>query len=202
VLARSSPKHKFILVTGIKQMENRVVAVTGDGSNDASALKKSDVGFAMNIAGTQLAKDAADIILADDNFASIVTALKWGRNIYDSIRKFIQFQLTVNLVALSMEKSPLTAVQMLWVNLIMDSFAALALATEPPSEELLLRKPYRKTDSLIDENMKKTIIGAAIYQLVWLVLILFLGPTVFDMKPSWREKEFSQDGYQHYHNFL
>ena len=157
-----------------------------------------------------MAKDAADIILVDDNFANIVTALKWGRNIYDSIRKFIKFQLTVNLVALSMsflgavvlEKSSLTTVQMLWVNLIMDTFAALALATEPPSEELLLRKPYRKTDSLIDEHMKKTTIGAAIYQLVWLVLILFLGPSVFDMKPSWREKEFSQDGFQHYHNFL
>lgn len=210
VLARSSPRHKFILVTGIKQMDNRVVAVTGDGSNDAPALKKSDVGFAMNIAGTQLAKDAADIILVDDNFASIVTALKWGRNIYDSIRKFIQFQLTVNLVALSMsflgavvlEKSPLTAVQMLWVNLIMDTFAALALATEPPSEELLLRKPYRKNESLIDEDMKKTIIGAAIYQLIWLVLILFLGPCIFGIKPSWSEKSYSQEGFQHFTIFF
>ena len=210
VLARSSPRHKFILVTGIKQMENKVVAVTGDGSNDAPALKKSDVGFAMNIAGTQLAKDAADIILVDDNFASIVTALKWGRNIYDSIKKFIQFQLTVNLVALSMsflgavvlEKSPLTAVQMLWVNLIMDTFAALALATEPPSDELLLRKPYRKTESLIDEDMKKTIVGAAIYQVIWLVLILFLGPTIFDITPSWNETKYSQAGYQHFTIFF
>lgn len=87
-MARSEPRHKFALVTGLKQM-GEVVAVTGDGTNDAPALKKANVGFAMNIAGTQLAKEASDIILLDDNFASTVTAVKWGRNIYDCIRKFI-----------------------------------------------------------------------------------------------------------------
>ena len=101
VLARSTPDDKYLLVTGLIQLEN-VVAVTGDGTNDAPALKKADVGFAMGIAGTDVAKEAASIILLDDNFRSIVTACKWGRNIYDCIRKFIQFQLTINIVALSM----------------------------------------------------------------------------------------------------
>jgi Ca2+ transporting ATPase len=117
VLARSSPQDKFLLVTGLKQLGD-VVSVTGDGANDAPALKKSDVGLAMNITGTDIAKEAADIILLDDNFSSIIVAVKWGRNIYDCIRKFLQFQLTVNLVALFLcfvgavvvEKSPLTAV--------------------------------------------------------------------------------------------
>jgi Ca2+ transporting ATPase len=117
VIARSSPQDKFLLVTGLKQLGD-VVSVTGDGANDAPALKKSDVGLAMHLAGTDVAKEAADIILLDDNFASIIVAVKWGRNIYDCIRKFLQFQLTVNLVALFLcflgavvvEKSPLTAV--------------------------------------------------------------------------------------------
>lgn len=121
VLARSTPEDKYILVTGLKQIEE-VVAVTGDGTNDAPALKKADIGFAMGITGSEVAKDAAGIILLDDNFASIVTAIKWGRNIYDSVRKFIQFQLTVNIVALFMsllgaialKKSPLNAIEMLW----------------------------------------------------------------------------------------
>ena len=185
VLARSSPLDKFILVTGLRQL-NEVVAVTGDGSNDAPALKKSNVGFAMHLAGTQLAQEASDIILLDDNFASIVTAILWGRNIYDSISKFIQFQLTVNVVALAMsfvgaavvKVSPLTAVQMLWVNLIMDTFAALALATEPPERSLLQRHPVKHDDSLLTVHMVKTIIGQSIYQIIWLTFILFFLPDV------------------------
>ena len=90
VLARSTPMDKYILVTGLRDL-GHVVAVTGDGTNDAAALKKANVGFAMGIAGTEVAKEAADIILLDDNFGSIVTAIKWGRNVYDSIRKFLQF---------------------------------------------------------------------------------------------------------------
>jgi Ca2+ transporting ATPase len=144
VLARSTPEDKYMLVTGLKEL-NAVVAVTGDGTNDAPALKKADVGFAMGITGTEVAKEASDIILLDDNFASIVTAVKWGRNIFENVRKFLQFQLTVNIVAMFIvflggvviADPPLTSVQMLWVNLIMDTFAALALATEPPSDHLL-----------------------------------------------------------------
>ena len=101
VLARSSPDDKYLMATGLKKLKN-VVAMTGDGTNDAPALKKADIGFAMGIAGTEVAKEASGIILLDDNFSSIVTAMKWGRNIFDCIRKFLQFQLTVNFVALVM----------------------------------------------------------------------------------------------------
>lgn len=90
VLARSTPEDKYMLVTGLKEL-NAVVAVTGDGTNDAPALKKADVGFAMGITGTEVAKEASDIILLDDNFASIITAIRWGRNIYTNVRKFLQF---------------------------------------------------------------------------------------------------------------
>uniref|UniRef100_A0A8C4VFX3 Calcium-transporting ATPase n=1 Tax=Gopherus evgoodei TaxID=1825980 RepID=A0A8C4VFX3_9SAUR len=193
VLARSSPTDKHTLVKGIIDStvgeRRQVVAVTGDGTNDGPALKKADVGFAMGIAGTDVAKEASDIILTDDNFTSIVKAVMWGRNVYDSISKFLQFQLTVNVVAVIVaftgacitQDSPLKAVQMLWVNLIMDTFASLALATEPPSESLLLRRPYGRNKPLISRTMMKNILGHAVYQLTIIFTLLFAGERFFDI---------------------
>ncbi|XP_038603578.1 plasma membrane calcium-transporting ATPase 3 isoform X2 [Tachyglossus aculeatus] len=193
VLARSSPTDKHTLVKGIIDStigeQRQVVAVTGDGTNDGPALKKADVGFAMGIAGTDVAKEASDIILTDDNFSSIVKAVMWGRNVYDSISKFLQFQLTVNVVAVIVaftgacitQDSPLKAVQMLWVNLIMDTFASLALATEPPTESLLLRKPYGRNKPLISRTMMKNILGHAVYQLTIIFTLLFVGEIFFDI---------------------
>uniref|UniRef100_A0A8C1MZY3 Calcium-transporting ATPase n=1 Tax=Cyprinus carpio TaxID=7962 RepID=A0A8C1MZY3_CYPCA len=193
VLARSSPTDKHTLVKGIIDSttaeQRQVVAVTGDGTNDGPALKKADVGFAMGIAGTDVAKEASDIILTDDNFSSIVKAVMWGRNVYDSISKFLQFQLTVNVVAVIVaftgacitQDSPLKAVQMLWVNLIMDTLASLALATEPPNEALLLRKPYGRNNPLISRTMMKNILGHAVYQLTIIFTLLFVGEKIFDI---------------------
>ncbi|XP_063783717.1 plasma membrane calcium-transporting ATPase 1 isoform X6 [Pseudophryne corroboree] len=209
VLARSSPTDKHTLVKGIIDStvceQRQVVAVTGDGTNDGPALKKADVGFAMGIAGTDVAKEASDIILTDDNFSSIVKAVMWGRNVYDSISKFLQFQLTVNVVAVIVaftgacitQDSPLKAVQMLWVNLIMDTLASLALATEPPTESLLLRKPYGRNKPLISRTMMKNILGHAVYQLVVVFTLLFAGEKLFDID-SGRNAPLHAPPSQHY----
>jgi Ca2+ transporting ATPase len=181
VIARSQPSHKYALVTGLKQLNN-VVAVTGDGTNDAPALSKADVGFAMG-AGTDIAKEAADIIIVDDNFSSIINAIKWGRNVYDNIRRFLQFQLSVNICACVLvfvgvcagSESPLSAVQMLWVNMIMDSLGSLALATEEPNDDLLIRMPYKRNEFIVNKKMFKHILGQSIYQLCILFLLLFVG---------------------------
>uniref|UniRef100_A0A673L007 Calcium-transporting ATPase n=1 Tax=Sinocyclocheilus rhinocerous TaxID=307959 RepID=A0A673L007_9TELE len=209
VLARSSPTDKHTLVKGIIDSTvgetRQVVAVTGDGTNDGPALKKADVGFAMGIAGTDVAKEASDIILTDDNFTSIVKAVMWGRNVYDSISKFLQFQLTVNVVAVIVaftgacitQDSPLKAVQMLWVNLIMDTLASLALATEPPTEALLLRKPYGRNKPLISRTMMKNILGHAVYQLIITFTLLFAGEKIFNID-SGRNSPLHSPPSEHY----
>ena len=184
VLARSTPLDKLVLVTGIQNSEigvKQTVAVTGDGTNDAPALKQADVGFAMGIQGTDVAKNASDVIIMDDNFVSIVHAVKWGRCVYDNICKFLQFQLTVNITACSLAcvgaailtESPLNAIQMLWVNLIMDSFASLALATEDPTGELLKRKPYPRDQAVLSQTMVRNMVLHAGWQLIVLSFIIF-----------------------------
>jgi Ca2+ transporting ATPase len=190
VLARSSPTDKLTLLKGIQDSkvgDNReVVAVTGDGANDVPALKTADVGIAMGITGTSVAKDASDIILTDDNVSSIVKAVVWGRNVYDSIAKYLQFQLTANMVVVIIEfisacviqDSPLKAVQMLWLNLITDTLAPPAFATELPSPDILLRKPNGRTKSFICRKMLTNILGQTVYQLGVVFGLLFVGDKI------------------------
>jgi Ca2+-transporting ATPase len=197
VLARSSPEDKRILVARLKYL-GETVAVTGDGTNDGPALKTADVGFSMGIAGTEVAKEASSIILLDDNFSSTITALMWGRAVNDAVKKFLQFQVTVNITAVlltfvsavsnSSNHSVLTAVQLLWVNLIMDTLAALALATDAPTRKILNRPPEKKAAPLITMNMWKMITGQAIYQLIVTFTLYFGGMKIFNYGPD-RQQE-------------
>jgi Ca2+ transporting ATPase len=228
VLARSSPDDKLTLAHGLNQSnlfadketcarllkedgikifpDRQVIAMTGDGTNDAPALKRADIGFAMGVAGTQIAKDAADIILLDDNFASIVTAAKWGRNVYASIQKFLQFQLTVNIAAVvtaltgafAHQTSPLAAIQLLWVNLLMDSLASLALASEPPVDSLLLVPPVNRTDSMITMRMWANMLGQSFYQIIVVMTLLFAGPDIFGIEAGHIIEERDDENSVHY----
>ncbi|KAF0913327.1 hypothetical protein E2562_021976 [Oryza meyeriana var. granulata] len=190
VMARSLPLDKHTLVTNLRGMFREVVAVTGDGTNDAPALHESDIGLAMGIAGTEVAKESADVIVLDDNFTTIINVARWGRAVYINIQKFVQFQLTVNIVALVINfvsacitgSAPLTAVQLLWVNMIMDTLGALALATEPPNDEMMKRPPVGRGESFITKVMWRNIMGQSLYQLVVLGTLMFGGERLLNIK--------------------
>ncbi|XP_027347345.1 putative calcium-transporting ATPase 7, plasma membrane-type isoform X2 [Abrus precatorius] len=190
VMARSSPLDKHTLVKHLRTTFGEVVAVTGDGTNDAPALHEADIGLAMGIAGTEVAKESADVIILDDNFSTIVTVAKWGRSVYINIQKFVQFQLTVNVVALLVNFSsacmtgsaPLTAVQLLWVNMIMDTLGALALATEPPTDDLMKRAPVGRKGEFINNVMWRNILGQAMYQFVVIWFLQTIGKWVFFLR--------------------
>jgi Ca2+-transporting ATPase len=188
IMSRARPLAKQRLVT-LLQKSGEVVAVTGDGSNDAPALNHADVGLAMGITGTSVAKEAADIILLDDSFASIVQAVMWGRSIYANIQKFILFQLTINVLALGVAllgpflgiQLPLTVTQMLWVNLIMDTFAALALASEPPDWGLMKKPPRDPEAFIVTPTMARFIFTVGgIFLAAFLILVIAL-KSVFPM---------------------
>ena len=179
IMSRARPTDKQRLVQ-LLQKKGAVVAVTGDGTNDAPALNHAQVGLSMGT-GTSVAKEASDITLLDDSFNSIATAVMWGRSLYKNIQRFIVFQLTINFVALFIvllgsligTDLPLTVTQMLWVNLIMDTFAALALASIPPSEDVMEEKPRKSTDFIITRPMWWNIIGVGIVFLVVLMGMLW-----------------------------
>ncbi|CAK9178960.1 unnamed protein product, partial [Ilex paraguariensis] len=209
VMARSSPLDKHTLVKHLRTTFQEVVAVTGDGTNDAPALHESrywpcnghcwDGGdtpmllyycprnyFVPNL-DSLVAKESADVIILDDNFSTIPTVAKWGRSVYVNIQKFVQFQLTVNIVALIVNFSsacltgnaPLTAVQLLWVNMIMDTLGALALATEPPNNDLMKRLPVGRKGNFISNVMWRNISGQSLYQLIVIWYLQTAGKAVF-----------------------
>ena len=195
VIANASPEDKFLMVSALKDLGN-IVAVTGDERNDVPVLRQAHVGFAMGITGTYTVQDAADIILLDDSFCSIVPAFKYGRNIHDCIRKFVQFQLTTNIVVVFMtflgciilKDAPLKTIQMLWVKLIMDTFGSLAFVTEDPTDKLLDKKPYSQDDSLLTPMMLLNVFSQGIFQIIVLTIIIFYGDYIFGV-PSDRELE-------------
>ena len=181
VMSRARPMDKQRLVQ-LLQQKGAVVAVTGDGTNDAPALNHAQVGLSMGT-GTSVAKEASDITLLDDSFHSIATAVMWGRSLYKNIQRFIVFQLTINVVALASvllgaflgTELPLTVTQMLWVNLIMDTFAAMALASIPPSADVMNEKPRKTSDFIITKPMRYNILGVAgCFLAILMTLIVYI----------------------------
>jgi Ca2+-transporting ATPase len=180
ILARARPLDKFRMVKLLQEL-NEVVAVTGDGTNDAPALKKADVGLAMGIAGTEVSKEASKIVLLDDSFATIVNAVMWGRSLYENIQRFIQFQLTINVSALTIAflgplffgiKAPFTVLQLLWINVIMDTFASIALCSEPPREGVMSLPPKRRDENILTPAMLRTIFITAGFFVVTMLGLL------------------------------
>ncbi|KAJ0868858.1 putative P-type ATPase, HAD superfamily, P-type ATPase, transmembrane domain superfamily [Helianthus annuus] len=189
VMARASPQDKLTLVKYLRTSFGEVVAVAGNGTDNAPALHEEDIGFAMGIAGAEVAKENADVIVLDDNFSRMITLVRWGQSVYN-IQKFVQFQLTVNIVALIVNftsacltgSAPLMAVQLLWVSMIMNTFGALALAIEPPNNELMERAPVgRNRNFTISNVMWRNISGQALYQFAVIGLLQLKGKSFFSL---------------------
>ncbi|MBI2806562.1 MAG: calcium-translocating P-type ATPase, PMCA-type [Planctomycetes bacterium] len=194
ILARARPLDKFRMVKLLQEL-GEVVAVTGDGTNDAPALKKADVGLAMGIAGTEVSKEASKIVLLDDAFSTIVKAVHWGRSLYENIQRFIQFQLTINVSALAITflgillfgvKAPFTVLQLLWINVIMDTFASIALCSEPPRPGVMKLPPKKRDENILTPAMVRTIfITAAFFIVVMLGLLIAMKQGLFRGEGSW-----------------
>jgi Ca2+-transporting ATPase len=200
VLARARPLDKYRLVKAL-QAQHHVVAVTGDGTNDAPALKRADVGLAMGVAGTEVAKEASKIVLLDDAFSTIVKAVHWGRALYENIQRFLQFQLTINASALTIAflgpfvgvKPPFTVLQLLWINVIMDTLASLALCSEPPRPGIMRQPPRRRDENILTPPMLWTIFTTAgFFVVVMLGLLVGMESFGWFAGPGPRSAEFPE----------
>jgi magnesium-transporting ATPase (P-type) len=189
VIYRADPEVKHMFTAAIRDTST-VVGVTGEGLNDARALSEASVGFAMGEDGCAAAKEHADIILTDDNFTSVLNAIRWGRNIQDNTRKFVQFQMTINISCLvfvilsviTLGFSPFSVFQLLWINLIMDVLAAIAYATEHPHPTELRKERIKPKDKIFTQLMWRAISSQALYQLLVMVILLYFGPAMFNIQ--------------------
>jgi magnesium-transporting ATPase (P-type) len=188
VIARATSYDKYLLVVGLKDL-GRCVATIGEGLNDVDALRTANVGFAMG-SGVSIAKDNSDMILVEDNFEATMMGVMWGRNIFLNVRRFIQFQATVNLSTLlcvllgcaTKGESPFTIVQLLWINLIMDTLAAIALGSERPHPNIIKNGPVKEEDPLITPSMLKQIYGMTIYMFLVTTILYFFVDNVWDLE--------------------
>jgi Ca2+-transporting ATPase len=192
ILARARPLDKLRMVQLLQEL-GEVVAVTGDGTNDAPALKRADVGLAMGVAGTEVAKEASKIVLLDDAFSTIVKAVHWGRSLYENIQRFLQFQLTINVSALAIfllgtllfqVEAPFTVLQLLWINVIMDTLASIALCSEPPRPGVMRLPPKQKGENILTPPMVRTIFATAGFFVVTMLALLVLMKGTPD-RPGW-----------------
>jgi Ca2+-transporting ATPase len=187
IMARSSPEDKYELVKLMKSL-GHVVASSGDGANDAPALKEADVGCSMG-SGTDLAKEASDIVILNDDFDSIVSGVRWGRLIMKNIRAFITFQLAINVVALTIVAiaaftrgtTPLNVIQLVYVNLVMDSFASIGIATNPMSPDLMKTPPGPREQFVVTFQMLRSIIPQSLYQIACQLIVFFVTPQLIDI---------------------